>query len=72
MHTVTRRLADPFAMLLNPAAVVEAMERSERLGGLNRRVCRPLDKPLIPRRSAEMQAFDESLDDEGGAGADAE
>ena len=39
--------ANPFALMLNPQEVVAAMERSDRLDRLQRRVCRPLDKPLI-------------------------
>jgi hypothetical protein len=35
--------ADPFDLLLTPDVVVQAMERSERLGQLRRRICRPLD-----------------------------
>ncbi len=38
-------VANPFALLLNPAAVVAEMERSERLNRLSSRICRPLDKP---------------------------
>lgn len=41
-------IENPFALLLNPADVVAQMERSERLRRLKSRVCRPLDKPLIP------------------------
>ena len=37
-------VANPFALLLNPAAVVAEMERSERLNRLSSRICRPLDK----------------------------
>lgn len=40
--------ANPFALMMDPKAVLEAMERSERLNHLESRVCRPLDKPLIP------------------------
>lgn len=40
--------ANPFALMMDPQAVLEAMERSERLNRLQSRVCRPLDKPLIP------------------------
>ena len=54
--------SDPFALMMNPAVVLAAMQGSDRLGDLKRRVCRPLDKPLIPKRSAEMQAFDDALD----------
>ena len=40
--------ANPFALMMEPQAVLKAMEGSERLNRLQRRVCRPLDKPLIP------------------------
>lgn len=40
--------ANPFALLLNPADVVAQVERSERLRRLHSRICRPLDKPVIP------------------------
>lgn len=35
--------ADPFDLLLTPDAVLQAVERSEHLGRLRRRICRPLD-----------------------------
>ena len=38
---------NPFALMLDPQAVIAQMERSERLGHLQRRICRPLDKPLL-------------------------
>ncbi len=57
--------ADPFAMLMDPQAVIDAMQRSTRLDGLSRRICRPLDKPLIPKSvNAEMAAFDQEVDGE--------
>ena len=37
--------SNPFAMMLNPEAVVRAMESSEKLNGLQSRICRPLDNP---------------------------
>lgn len=40
----------PFALLVSPEAVCQAVAHSERLARLRRRVCRPLDKPLIPLR----------------------
>lgn len=56
-------LADPFAMLINPQAVLQAIEQSGRLGALTSRVCRPLDKPLIPKRDAdEQRAFEEGVE----------
>ena len=48
--------AHPFALLLSPKEVCDAVARSERLSGLRRRVCRPLDKPMIPLRSLATRA----------------
>ena len=36
--------ANPFALMMDPEAVLAAMERSERLNHLQSRVCRPLDR----------------------------
>jgi len=38
------------------------MEHSERLARLQRRVCRPLDKPLIARPEAGLDEFDREID----------
>ncbi len=38
---------NPFAMMIDPQAVIAQIERSERLECLQRRICRPLDKPLL-------------------------
>jgi hypothetical protein len=54
--------ADPFALMMNPQAVLDAMAGSARLARLQRRVYRPLDKPLIPHRNAELAAFDSAID----------
>jgi hypothetical protein len=56
--------AHPFAVMMNPEAVLQAVERSERMQRLQRRVCRPLDKPLIPRVAADALAYDQAIDDE--------
>lgn len=48
--------ANPFALLMDPQAVIAAVERSERLGHLKSRICRPLDKPLIPHADADTEA----------------
>ena len=62
-HQDTAVVGDPFAMLINPQAVLQAVEQSGRLGALNSRVCRPLDKPLIPKRDGDDQRhFDEIID----------
>lgn len=36
-------VANPFMLMIQPEAVFAAVERSERLGALNRQLCRPLD-----------------------------
>lgn len=57
-------VSDPFALMMNPEAVLRAVERSERLARLQRRVCRPLDKPLPGHSLAERLAaeFDALVD----------
>jgi hypothetical protein len=37
---------NPFMMMLSPEVVLAAVERSEKLGRLNRRMCHPLDRPV--------------------------
>jgi hypothetical protein len=55
--------SNPFALLLNPETVVKAVETSERLGRLHSRVCRPLDRPLIPAAPNDaVAAFDAAID----------
>ena len=41
-------VSNPFSVLMNPQAVLEAIEKSERLGQLASRICRPLDKLPTP------------------------
>jgi len=36
---------NPFMLMMNPEVVLAAVAKSERLERLNRRLCRPLDKP---------------------------
>ena len=54
--------ADPFALMMKPQDILAAVERSERLGRLQRRVCRPLDRPLIPHALTEIELFDRRID----------
>jgi hypothetical protein len=62
-HTQIRPNA--FTMMTNPEAILQAMQGSERLNRLQRRVCRPLDRPLIPKKgsAAELAAFDHEIDE---------
>ena len=62
--TPSTEVAGPFALLLNPEVVVKAMESSERLSRLHSRVCRPLDRPVIPTQGRDdaVAAFDAAID----------
>ena len=46
-------VANPFALLMDPQSVFRAIEKSERLERLHSRICRPLDKPLLPVVAAD-------------------
>lgn len=64
---------NPFVMMTNPEAILQAVERSDRLNRLQRRVCRPLDKPLIPKvKGADLAAYDDEIDAAGDDAGDAE
>ena len=64
MLTTTPNLADPFAMLIAPEQVMNAIERSDRLARLQRRVYRPLDRPWIPMKGSASADFDSQVDAE--------
>lgn len=57
-------LSNPFALMMNPAEVLRAVESSTRLERLQRRICRPLDKPLIAKKEADMNDYDRAIDNE--------
>lgn len=52
MHATTLS-ANPFGLLTDPQAILDAMQRSPRLESLNRRICRPLDRPT-PAKPGEV------------------
>lgn len=52
---------NPFMMMLRPDVVLAAVERSEKLGRLNRRLCHPLDRP-VPAGSARPADMAEADD----------
>lgn len=56
-------VANPFALLMDPQSIFRAIENSERLERLHSRVCRPLDRPLLPHAAAEEVASDEQVGD---------
>lgn len=56
-------VANPFALLMDPESIFRAIEKSERLERLHSRVCRPLDRPLLPHaNSEEASSFDMIVD----------
>lgn len=58
-----KTLSNPFVMMTDPETILAAVERSERLNLLSRRVYRPLDRPLIPKVGAkDITAFDSEID----------
>ena len=61
--------SNPFAMMIDPEAVLAAVARSERLALLKSRICRPLDKPVIARTDGEPEVaalpFDELMESFG-------
>jgi hypothetical protein len=54
--------SNPFAALLDAAAVLEACRASHGLSGLSRRVHRPLDKPSLAVHDKAVAEFDASID----------
>ena len=51
--------ADPFDLLINPEAVLRAVEESSHLRSLKRKICRPLDHAHVPVESqADFDRFD--------------
>jgi hypothetical protein len=56
---------NPFGQLINPEHVAKALEASARLSRLQTRVCRPLDRPLIPSAKPSdpaLAAFDAAIE----------
>jgi hypothetical protein len=60
---ISPAFANPFVQLMNPEAVIRAVEASERLRGLRRHVCRPLDR-VAPMDGAngDAAAYDAMID----------
>lgn len=60
--------SNPFALMMNPQAVLQAVEASAHLGGLNRRIYRPLDRPMLGRKGGESSTLlDAAIDAEDDA-----
>ena len=61
MNSTAGRL-NPFVLMLDPEAVISAMEGSLNLRGLRHRICRPLDKPLIPKTHGVDRVIQRNFD----------
>lgn len=57
-------VANPFALLMDPESIFRVIENSERLARLHSRICRPLDRPLLPHAPQdETTDFEHSGED---------
>lgn len=54
--------SNPFALMLDPGAVFQALEQSDRLSRLKSRICRPLDKVAGPTGPEQPSELDLALD----------
>ena len=55
---------NPFMLMINPDVVLAAIAKSERLGQLNRQLCRPLDRVAPGGQGGEAPA---SAEDDAGS-----
>jgi len=62
--TVETIASNPFALMMDPEAVFRAMAQSDRLARLSSRICRPLDKPVVPKADAAASKADAEVDGE--------
>jgi len=64
-------VSNPFALMMNPDEVLHAMKHSDRLDRLQRRICKPLDKPLVAKPAeTDADAFDHEVDDSEDLGSE--
>jgi hypothetical protein len=62
---------NPFALMMDPSLVLDAMEHSAQLRNLRHRKYCPLDAPLIARRvNRDLEAFDVGIDAASGSTLD--
>ena len=53
---------NPFALMMDPAAVRQKIDGSEELSRLSQRQCHPLDRAVIRSATAELAAYDAKID----------
>lgn len=56
---------NPFMLMISPEVVLAAIAKSERLGQLNRHLCRPLDRQTPADAGAAPTSVDDELEDDG-------
>lgn len=60
---------NPFMLMIAPEVILAAIEKSERLGQLNRHLCRPLDRPTTtPDSPADTTLAGDDDEDSNGDG----
>ena len=60
--TTAALAANPFALMMDPEAVRDMIDKSEQLSKLSQRQCHPLDRAVIRSASAELAAYDSKID----------
>lgn len=63
MSTTATLAANPFALIMEPQAVLKAMEHSDALRNLKLRRIQPLDILPIPKKDSASTAFDKEIDE---------
>jgi hypothetical protein len=56
---------NPFMLMISPEVVLAAIAKSERLGQLNRHLCRPLDRQTPADAGAPPTSAEDELEDDG-------
>lgn len=57
---MARTTRNPFTLMLDPEPVLAAIARSEHLGHFQRRICRPLDRPMPGEVRSDERADDDA------------
>jgi len=53
---------NPFRLMIDPQQVLRDMSRSDALGALQHRTCRPLDRPVLRVLHGDLLKFDAEVD----------
>jgi hypothetical protein len=53
---------NPFRLMIDPQQVLHDMSRSDALGALQHRTCRPLDRPVLRALHGDLLKFDAEVD----------